>query len=83
MGDTDTMSSSDGKINTRNTDSLATPVDIPVCTSEVYCKYTSYARSTINIYNDFTEAFLKSNNTVGHVPMTENFQSLSYLQMSG
>jgi len=31
----------------------------------------SIARSILNIHDDFTLAFLKSNNTVGHVPMTK------------
>jgi len=36
---------------------------------------SSYARSIFNIHDDFTVAFLKNNNTVGHVPVMENFQS--------
>ena len=39
---------------------------------------SSYARSTLNIHNNFAVAFLKSNHTVGHVPMMEILPSLSW-----
>jgi len=31
-----------------------------------------------DVHNNSALAFLKSNNTVGHVPMTENIRSLSW-----